>query len=82
MACPDSKDKDGKVTRLSWDGETLRAPPKKFGAITNGHHVKLNGLWAESIEPLFDDADSALPSLAVKLEKPVARRWQEQCGDR
>lgn len=62
------KDKDGSVTRIAWDGKTLRAPPKQFGAITNGHHVKLNGPWAGTIEPLFDDADSALPSLAVKLE--------------
>ncbi|WP_065755761.1 hypothetical protein [Bradyrhizobium paxllaeri] len=62
------KDKEGKVTRLSWDGTMLRAPPKQFGAITNGHHIKLNGPWAGSIEPLFDDADSVLPSLAAKLE--------------
>lgn len=62
------KGEDGKVTRLSWDGKTLRAPPKQFGAITNGHHVKLNGPWAGSVEPLFDDADSVLPLLAAKLE--------------
>jgi len=62
-------DEEGKVTRVSWDGKTLRAPPKQFGAITNAHHVKLSGPWAGSIEPLFDDADSVLPSLAVKLEK-------------
>src|ERR1700721_1564583 len=30
------KDKDGSVTRIAWDGKTLRAPPKQFGAITNG----------------------------------------------
>ncbi|MBH5398882.1 hypothetical protein HZZ13_13935 [Bradyrhizobium sp. CNPSo 4010] len=62
------KDREGKVTRLSWDRTTLSAPPKQFGAITNGHHIKLNGPWAGSIEPLFDDADSVLPSLAAKLE--------------
>lgn len=62
------KGEDGKVTRLSWDGKTLRAPPKQFSAITNGHHVKLNGPWAGSVEPVFDDADSVLPLLAVKLK--------------
>jgi hypothetical protein len=61
-------DEEGKVTRVSWDGKLLRAPPKQFGAITNAHSVKLNGPWAGSIEPLFDDADSAMPSLAMKLE--------------
>ncbi len=61
-------DEQGQVTRASWDGKILRAPPAQFGAITNGHHIKLDGPWATSIEPLFDDADSALPSLAKKLE--------------
>ena len=37
-------------------------------SITNGHHIKLDGPWATSIEPLFDDADSALPSLVKKFE--------------
>lgn len=61
-------DKEGQVTRTSWNGKTLRAPPAQFGAITNGHHVKLEGPWAASIEPLFDDADSALPAIAKRLE--------------
>lgn len=61
-------DHQGQVTRASWDGKILRAPPAQFGAITNGHHVKLNGPWAGSIKPRFDDADSAMPSLAKKLE--------------
>jgi hypothetical protein len=52
---------------LSWDGSECRAPSKQFGAIANAHHIKLNGPWAGSVEPLFDDADSALPSLAKKL---------------
>jgi hypothetical protein len=61
-------DEQGQVTRASWDGKILRAPSAQFGAITNGHHIKLDGPWATSIEPLFDDADSALPSLVKKLE--------------
>lgn len=34
------KDKEGKVTRISWKGKTLRAPPKPFGAITNSRQTK------------------------------------------
>src|SRR5258708_4923933 len=61
-------DEHSQVTRMAWDGKILRAPPAQFGAITNGHHIKLDGPWATSIEPLFDDADSALPALAKRLE--------------
>jgi hypothetical protein len=63
------EDAEGRVTRLSWEGKSLRAPPKEFGAITNAHLVNLKGPWATSIEPLFDDADSALPGLVKKLEQ-------------
>ena len=60
---------DGKVTRLSWDGNELRVPPATFGAITNAHHMNLGGPWSTSIEPMFGDADTALPKLAQKLEE-------------
>lgn len=63
------QDADGKVTRLSWDGREVRAPSKQFGAINNAHHVKLAGPWAGSIEPLFGDADTALPTIAQNLEQ-------------
>src|ERR1700730_2059175 len=62
------QESDGKVTRLSWDGSELRAPPKQFGAITNAHHMDVGGPWSTSIEPMFGDADSALPGLVTKLE--------------
>jgi hypothetical protein len=62
------EDADGKVTRVSWDGTLLRAPSKTFGAITNAHHLNVGGPWSTSIEPIFGDADSALPGLARKLE--------------
>jgi hypothetical protein len=62
------QESDGKVTRLSWDGSELRAPPKHFGAITNAHHMDAGGPWSTSIEPMFGDADSALPGLVTKLE--------------
>ena len=39
-----------------------------FGAITNAHHINGGGPWSTSIEPMFGDADSALPGLAAKLE--------------
>ena len=62
------EDADGKVTRVSWDGTLLRAPSKTFGAVTNAHHLNVGGPWSTSIEPIFGDADSALPGLARKLE--------------
>ena len=62
------EDADGKVTRVSWDGSVLRAPSKTFGAITNAHHLNVGAPWSASIEPIFGDADSALPGLARKLE--------------
>jgi hypothetical protein len=60
-------DKDGKVTRLSWEGKSLRAPSAQFGAITNAHHIKLQGPWAGTIEPLFGDADTHLPHIVRRL---------------
>jgi Protein of unknown function (DUF4238) len=62
------EDDRGKVMRLSWDGSERRTPPKQFGAITNAHHINVGGPWSTSIEPMFGDADSALPGLATKLE--------------
>jgi hypothetical protein len=63
------EDADGKVTRLSWDGKELKAPSKQFGAMTNAHHMKLGGPWSTTIEPLFGDADTALPMITQKLER-------------
>lgn len=63
------EDANGNVTRLSWDGKELKAPSKQFGAMTNAHHMKLGGPWSTTIEPLFGDADTALPMIAQKLEQ-------------
>jgi hypothetical protein len=62
------QDADGTVTQLAWNGRQRRAPAKQFGAITNAHHMKFGGPWSASIEPLFGDADTALPTVARKLE--------------
>ena len=61
-------DDEGKVTRLSWNGELLQLQPAKFGAIHNAHRIRLEGPWDTSIEPLFDDADSNLPRIVQLLD--------------
>ena len=63
------EDVNGMVTCLSWDGKERKAPSKQFGALTNAHHMKFGGPWSTTIEPLFGDADTALPILAQKLEQ-------------
>lgn len=62
------KDADGCVHWLSPDGKVRRAPPKNFGVIGNGHHVKLGRgrptVWDHSFEAQFQKADdNFLPSL-------------------
>lgn len=77
-------DAEGKVNRLSWNGEILARPPAKFGAITNAHHVKLSGPWAGTVESLFNDADNHLPRMARQLEllsyyeAPVDRTFESR----
>lgn len=71
-------DGDGKVTRLAWDGSELKAPPKTFGAITNAHHMNVGAPWSASIEPMFGDADSALPGLVKKLETLTFKKGRDR----
>lgn len=67
-------DADGYVNWLLPNGEARRAPPKKFGAIRNGHLIQLSRLpgeetvWDENFEHEFDRADGAFPSLIDWLE--------------
>lgn len=62
-------DKEGCVHWLLPGGEVRRAPPKNFGAIGNGHHIKLGyrseeeTSWDESYESEFQIADSSFPGL-------------------
>lgn len=53
-------DKDGGVTRLSWNGESIRSTAANFAAITNAHLIKLShdSYWNHNFEPMFDKADS------------------------
>ena len=71
--CPENlslhwADSEGQATRLSWDGEETRAPPKNFGVLGDGHRVKHDGgPWDTTIEPIFQDADSYLPGVIKYL---------------
>lgn len=58
---------DDCVTRINPQGEELRSPPAQFGAITNGHAVKLDGPWSFSFESKFDAVDSRLPYLVGEI---------------
>ena len=60
-------DSEGQTTRLSWDGEETRSPPKNFGVLGDGHRVKVDGPWDGTIEPIFQDADSYLPGVVRHL---------------
>ena len=56
-------DSRGFVKRLAPDGMVNCAPPKEFGAIGNGHHIRLSDDsatdWDESFEDRFQQADNA-----------------------
>ena len=65
-------DSEGQVNRLSWDGKNQRSQPKSFGGIGNGHKVSFGGeetdsIWDDTIEPMFDSADSNFPHLITHL---------------
>ncbi|MCJ2041961.1 hypothetical protein MKK70_07480 [Methylobacterium sp. E-041] len=55
-------------------GLVRRAPPKNFGVIGNGHHIKLgrnpneSTAWDQSFEPVFQNADSNFPSVIAWLD--------------
>lgn len=63
---------DGCVTRLTPQGKERRAPPKNFGGIGNGHHVKLGrgrpSPWDHTFEPQFQRADDSFPAMIRWLE--------------
>ena len=59
--------------RLTPDGLVQPAPPQRFGAIGNAHHIKLPVLegdqspWDESFENEFEAADGAFPQVIAWL---------------
>lgn len=67
-------DQGGCAHRISPAGECLRAPPKNFGVIGNGHFIKLGSRpedktpWDQNYEPEFQEADSVFPDLITFLE--------------
>lgn len=48
------------VSAIRPDGSILRAPPGKFGGITNAHHIKIGGPWDSTFEHIFGQSDSDL----------------------
>jgi hypothetical protein len=58
-------DDEGKVNWLRPDGETKRQPPNVFGAIRDGHTVRMSDApgesspWDDSFEKDFDQADTS-----------------------
>jgi hypothetical protein len=64
----------GVVNWLLPDGTDRKAPPKQFGVIGNGHHIKLSDdpdehtVWDESFEREFDVADSSFRNVIQWLQ--------------
>lgn len=56
-------DDEGQVTGLFADSRVQRAPPQRFGAITNAHHIKIGGSWDGTFEPIFNTPDSQFPEM-------------------
>lgn len=48
------------VSVIRPDGTVYRAPPGKFGAITNAHHMKVGGPWNSTFEPIFNKPDNEM----------------------
>lgn len=68
------KNSEGKVNWLKPDGSIVTAPPKKFGALGNGHFIKLSKNpeditpWDQNFEPIFNKADDGFPSVVTFLQ--------------
>lgn len=68
------KNERGVVNWLMPDGTERHAPPRQFGVIGNGHHIKLSDkpdehtVWDESFEKEFDTADSNFRSVIRWLQ--------------
>lgn len=68
------KDPSGRTHWLLPDGEVRTSPPKNFGLIGNGHHIKMSSdpsvetVWDTCFEPEFERADNAFPSVIAWLQ--------------
>lgn len=67
-------DDEGKVHWLRPDGETKRQPPNVFGAIRDGHTVRMSdvpgedSVWDHSFEADFDKADASFHRVLAWLD--------------
>jgi hypothetical protein len=87
-------DQSGCANRLWPNGECLRAPPKNFGVIGNGHLIKFGkhpedrSAWDQNYESEFQNADSnfsnlihfleALEEPNVGIAKPISARFLQK----
>lgn len=68
------KDDEGCTNWLTPDDEVRRAPPRNFGVIGNGHHIKMGSKagedtpFDESFEAAFHSADDHFPAVIAWLE--------------
>lgn len=79
------KDESGKVHFVRPDGETIYAPPKNFGVIGNGHHIKMGdgepSDWDHSFEHVFHEADNNFPRVIRWLDG-LDRQYAQNPGTR
>jgi len=68
-------DEEGGVTWLRPDGTSIKSPPKKFGAIKDGHTVRMSNVpgeesvWDNSFEKDFDQADGSFHRVLAWLNE-------------
>lgn len=61
----------GGTNRLAWNGKVVCSRPANFGAINNGHHIRLGKTptnWDTSFEGIYGAADSRFPQVIAWLE--------------
>lgn len=61
-------DDGGVITRIAADKTILRAPPKRFGSMWEGHRLKADGPWDSTIEPIFQNADNSILDTVTRVE--------------
>lgn len=58
---------NGMVSAIRSNGTVHRAPPGKFGAINNAHHIKLGGPFDSTFEPIFNEPDNEMAAFVQWL---------------
>ncbi|WP_321393051.1 DUF4238 domain-containing protein [Emcibacter sp.] len=71
-------DNEGKVCRLSSEGDLVRGAPAKFGVVGNHHYIDLEGPWSHSIESSFQAADDRISFVVDALNSLEAKPSNEE----